>query len=186
MNKNQVVYHFAKVDIENIKVKFTNDLNHRAFLEIPFLNRKTENTLCIIGQNPSSAGKEFADRTILYLEKFVYEKLPKYSKIVVINLYSRIDTNKNNNEDLLREECTKYFDKIIDQHHDFLIVFGQLKNDRAFKFVDKARELRLKLIGKNIYKLDIGSDYAPHPRNKKIFYGNYSYSLVKYNFEDIE
>ena len=94
------MYHFNQVDKDHIISKFTNDKKHRLKLEIPFLNRGGEKTIFIIGQNPSKADNYYADpHYILLRKKYVYENLPLYSKIIMLNLYSRIDTNKNESHD---------------------------------------------------------------------------------------
>ncbi|PKM75037.1 MAG: hypothetical protein CVU92_03430 [Firmicutes bacterium HGW-Firmicutes-17] len=180
-----IVYHYLNVDIENIQERFTEDGKHRLYLKIPFLNRGNERALCIIGQNPSAANKSIADRTILYLEKFVYNNLPHYSKIIMLNLYSVVDTHKNKNEDAIREECEVLFNKIINDNNDFLIVYGVLTNQKPYYFLERAKELKIKLKDKSVYKIDIGCNYAPHPGNPKILYGNTNYNIVNYDFEDI-
>jgi hypothetical protein len=179
------ICHFAKVDKENIRAIFTEDGKHRSCLEIPFLDRNGEKTLCIIGQNPSHANEIIADKTVNYLERYVYENLPQYSKIIVLNLYSIIDTNKYQIDDLVREECENTFDEIINENSDFLVIYGKLTNNGSFNFVERAKSLKSKLGGKAIYKIDIKSSYAPHPGNPKIYYGNYCYDIIEYAFEDI-
>ncbi|MGG2298321.1 DUF1643 domain-containing protein [Aeromonas veronii] len=174
------ICHFYKVDLSNISDKFTTDGQHRSLLEIPLLNRTSNNVICIIGQNPSTANAQHADKTLHYLERYVYEKLPQYSKIIMLNLYSRLDTNKSATTDLLRLDCERVFRKTIQKNTDFLIVFGQLKNQGAYKFVKKAKLLKKHLTGKNIYKIDIGTGYAPHPGNTEIYYGNYCHGVTSH------
>ena len=167
------IFHFDKVDISRIGADFTEDEHHRKSLIIPFQERSDFRNLCIIGQNPSKANKQVADKTLYYLEKFVYEKMPEYSQITMLNLYSRMDTTKNKKDDLIREECQSNYIEHISNNNDFLIVFGKLKNQGSYKFKDRARQLKNLLAGKNVYKLDIDTDYAPHPGNKVILYRNF-------------
>jgi hypothetical protein len=178
--------HFDKVNDEKIIASFTSDKKHRIYLEIPFINREGNNTLCIIGQNPSDADEKIADDTAYYLERFVFEKLPQYSKIILLNLYSRIDKSKNYSDDLIRDECELKFEEIIKENSDFLIIYGVLENQDSYKFLDRAKILKTKLADKSVYKIDLGNDYAPHPGNPNILYRNYKYNLAKYNFEDIK
>jgi hypothetical protein len=98
----------------------------------------------------------------------------------MLNLYSRLDTNKSATTDLLRLECEREFRRVIGANTDFLIVFGKLKNQGSYKFVKKATFLKKLLTGKNVYKIDIGTSYAPHPGNKKIYYGNYCYGVTNH------
>lgn len=179
------IYHYEKVDQENIQEKFTNDRKHRCYLSIPFLNKDGDKTLCVIGQNPSKASKKYADRTVLYLEKFVCDNLPKYSSIIILNLFTIVDTTKNQDEDLTRTECAEMFEKILNEMEDFLVVYGKIENEGSYSFVDKAKSLKTMLKDKSVFKIDIGSDYAPHPRNPLIHFSNYSLNLTPYYFEDI-
>lgn len=172
------VCHFNKVDLPNISEHFTSDGKHRSLLDIPLLNRPDGKTICIIGQNPSEANSKYADKTIHYLERYVYEKMPSYSRIMMLNLYSRLDTDKSATTDLLRFECEWVLRRIVRANTEFLIVFGQLKNQRAYKFPKKEELLKKNMKGKNVYKIDIGSSYAPHPGNKAICYGNYCYGIT--------
>lgn len=184
--ENQV-YHFNEVDQDNITAVFSADKKHRISLEIPFRNGRGNKTLCIIGQNPSAADKERADPTILFLEQFVYHTLPQYSKIIMLNLYTRVDTNRVYQDDVIRIEFQEEINKIIENNSDFLIVWGQLTNDKPYHFIEKANKLKLKLAQKNIYKVDLGdgSNYAPHPLRVNYKFGHEWRPLIPYNFEDI-
>lgn len=86
---------------------------------------------------------------------------------------------------MIRNECEVFFNNIIDENNEFLIVYGKLSNEGPFSFLEKAKYLKSRLSGKLVYKINIGSDYAPHPGNPKIIYNNYSYEIMKYNFEEI-
>ncbi|MEJ8680071.1 DUF1643 domain-containing protein [Plesiomonas shigelloides] len=173
--------HFDKVDLNNISAKFTADGMHRSLLEIPLLNRTGKDVICIIGQNPSTANAQHADKTLYYLEKYVYEKLPQYSKIIMLNLYSRVDTTKSATDDLLTLDCERVFRRTIQSNRNFLIVFGKLKKQGAYRFEKKAALLKKQLKGKNIYKIGIGTSYAPHPGNRLIHYSNYSLPVVSHS-----
>jgi len=179
------VCHFSKIDQQNIKVKFSDDRKHRFYLELPFANKIEGNALCIIGQNPSSANARIADKTINYIERYVYEKLPQYSKIIILNLYSRVDTKKTETSDLIREESYLHLNEIISNNTDFLIIYGKLDDKGEYKFAERAKELKSKLIDKSVFKFDIGCNFAPHPGNNNIYYGNYCYGITEYNFEDV-
>ena len=133
-----------------------------------------------MGQNPSKASIKVADKTLHYIERYVYENMPEYSQIIMLNLYSRLDTNKTATTDLIRLECERLFRSIIRENSDFLIVYGKLKNQGSYKFVKKSRLLKNHLKNKMVYKIDIGSEYAPHPGNQKIYYGNYCYDFTEY------
>ena len=174
------VCHFYKVDLEHIQEYFSEDRLHRAYLDIPLLNRETNKTICIIGQNPSKADVNVADKTLNYLERYVYEKMPAYSRIIMLNLYSRMDTRKSETTDLNRLDCERLFRKIIKHNTDFLVVFGKVKNEGSYKFIKKSELAARLLKGKNIYKIDVGTEYAPHPGNPSIKYQNYWCDIIKH------
>ena len=103
------IQHYEKVDTDNVVANFTDDLLHRSSLIIPILERDTDQTICIIGQNPSHANQEYADKTLQYFEKFIFQNLPQYSKIIMLNLYSRVDTKKEFKDDLEKSQRIQMF-----------------------------------------------------------------------------
>lgn len=180
------VPHFEKVDLQKIEAVFSDDGLHRSYLRIPLLMRGGDRTVCIIGQNPSYANAAFADKTIRFLERFVFDQLPEFSQILMLNLYSRIDTKKEQIINLQDPECERVLRQAIRDHNDFLMVFGKLRSDGAYRFQERANELRVLFSGKNAYKIDIGSPFAPHPGNPNIRYSNYSLGVTCYDFSDVK
>ncbi|CAE6902551.1 Protein conserved in bacteria [Vibrio sp. B1ASS3] len=180
-----MIEHFYKVDITNIESVFSEDRQHRVSLTLPFMNRNTGKRLCIIGQNPSFADEKLADKTIHFLARYVYEKMPEYSEIVMLNLYSRVDTKKEFKTDLLRLSNERTLRKIISDNEDFLLVFGRLKKERAYNFPKKFLQLIPYLADKNNYIIGIKDnvDYPPHPGNPLLYYGNYSYDPIAVELE---
>lgn len=171
------IEHFEMVDKSAIRSQFFDNRNHRATLVLPFVGR-TANTLCVIGQNPSAADERYADRTIRYLEEFVYRMYPTYGTLPILNLYSRIDTNKSMTSDPLHERCASIFNDEINGHQDFLLIYGKAKREGSYKFPERIREVASKLHSKNLFKLDIGTPYPPHPGNRSILYRNFNVSLA--------
>jgi hypothetical protein len=178
------VPHFEKVDPQRICARFFGNKLHRATLHIPFVERHGINPLCVIGQNPSAADELNADKTVRYLERYVFDKQRQYSQILMLNLYSRVDTNKLEKLDLNHPDCDRLLREAIAQHQDFLVVFGRLANQGAYRFPDRVRELHPLFAGKNVYKLDTGDSYAPHPGNRSICYNNNNLNLTEYDFSD--
>ena len=178
------VPHFDKVNLQRIRAKFFGN-KHRATLHIPFIERSVAHTLCVIGQNPSAADELNADKTVRYLERYVFEKQSQYSQILMLNLYSRVDTKKSEKSDLNHPDCDRLLREAIAQHQNFLIVFGRLTNQGAYKFPERVRELHPLFAGKNVYKLDTGDSYAPHPGNQSICYNNYNLEVTEYDFSDV-
>jgi len=84
---------------------------------------------------------------------------------------------------------TKIYDLLrsyIENYSDYLIVYGKLKNEANYRFIDRANKLKYLLKNKNVFCLDIpGVNYAPHPGNRKIFYNNINFEITEYYFHDI-
>ncbi len=177
-----IIQHFEKVDTFKIKANFTDDKRHRLVLIVPFIERTKQNNLCIIGQNPSDANEYRADKTLRYLEQFVFQNLPEYSGIIMLNLYSRIDTKKKEINDLERPETKEYLHKTIQKYSDILLAFGVLKKHGEYNFPQKYKEIKPLLMGKNVFCIDtkVNTNYPPHPGNPKILYNNYEYGVTKF------
>jgi hypothetical protein len=182
----KIVPHYEMVNLANIRAEFFSDMQHRATLHIPFAERAGDRTLCIIGQNPSNADERNADKTVNFLERYVFEKLPKYSQILMLNLYSRIDTKKSETSELNHSYCEYLLQEAICKHQDFLVVFGALKNQGAYCFPSRVNDILPLFDGKNVFKFDIGTNYAPHPGNPKILYCNLNIKLARYDFSDVK
>lgn len=174
--------HYDKVDISQIEAVFSSDSEHRSMLHLPFLDRPSGKVLCVVGQNPSLANADYADKTIRYIEMFVFERMPHIGKIVMLNLYSRIDTKKDKTAAPNDPNCDLALRKAIAENNEFLFIFGELRNKRVYRFSDRAAELSKLFTGKTIHKIDIGATYAPHPGNPKICYSNLSFGITRYDF----
>ncbi len=177
-----VIYHYEKVDVENIVANFTHDRKHRASLFVPCIERNEGEQLCVIGQNPSDADEHHADKTIRYLEQLVFDNMPKYSSMIMLNLYSRIDTKKEEITDLERPETRKIFTKYLNSCTDILLVCGGTKKDGAYNFDKKLKSIKSLFSGKNLFKIDAGLNtiYPPHPGNPKILYNNFNVKFSPY------
>lgn len=185
MNTSHRVSHFHKVDTTRIEALFVDGKRHRAKLTIPFLGRNTSNSLCVIGQNPSDADEAFADKTVRYIEELIYTRNPEYSKIVVINLFSRVDKYKVEVSDLLNDQCKRIFEDTTMEHENILFIHGQLNVQGAYDFKKRLREIIYLFQDINSMKLNIGTLYAPHPRNHKINFSNFNIDLCFYDFSDV-
>ena len=177
--------HFEKIDLSRVEVKFSDDGEHRWFLRLPYSDRAHGKTLAVVGQNPSRANAANADKTVQYIERFVYENLPDVGRILILNLYSRIDTEKIKNAQPNDPDYDRYLRQAISENQDFLMIFGRLENKGVYRFQDRAAELEGLFTTKNVLKIDIGSSYAPHPGNQQILYAKFSLGLNRYNFADL-
>ena len=184
MNTKLPVPHADCIDIASIQADFSKDRLHRYSLTLPFLGRTTGRKLLVVGQNPSEATEVIADKTIRYLELFVFQNLTQYDGIEMLNLYTRMDTKKKKT-DVLDELSDEKFEAAVTPNSDVLLVFGRLKNQQAYKFKNRATQLRKHLERANLYKLAIGTNYAPHPGNPRILYSNFKVVCDAYLFNDL-
>ncbi len=180
-----MIAHFEKVLKERIAAKFTDDKKHRVCLTIPLQERNQSRILCVIGQNPSLADEYEADKTLRYIEEYVFRRMPDFGTINMLNLYSIIDTYKVAKTDLCRPTVDQEVERIRAAHNDFLFVTGKASIQGRYDFPKRVKLLSSELSEKNAYKIDIGSSYPPHPGNPKIVYSNFEFSPAVYNFEDV-
>ncbi len=185
MHTSLHVPHFQLVDSDRIEALFVHGKRHRAKLRIPYRGKETYKSLCVIGQNPSDANEDVADKTVRYIEELICKKCPEFSQLVVLNLFSRVDKNKSEVVDLLDETCMHVFEETIHEHENILMIYGQLKVDGAYDFPGRVRDVKHLFRKKKVWKLDIGTQYAPHPRNRAINYQKFDITLCAYDFSDV-
>jgi hypothetical protein len=101
----------------------------------------------------------------------------------VLNLYSRIDTLKVETHDLLDANCATIFDIALRYNSDFLLIYGKLKNEGAYRFPERANHIAAALKSKNVLQLGLKTLYPPHPGNPKIFYRNFDIQLINHKLE---
>lgn len=188
----RVVKHIDEIDVFSIEARFIEDRAHRLSLYIPFRIPQGKKVLCIVGQNPSEADETRADNTIRFLEKLVVSKKLPYRAIRMLNLFTRVDTRKE--ESRVDSRVASWRDPILEaarSNDDFLMVFGKLSRQGNYDFPARARELKALLAQEgvtNIQKLGLHPPvaYAPHPGNRRIGYWNLEIALERYDFEDLD
>jgi hypothetical protein len=86
-----------------------------------------------------------------------------------------------------RPVCDREVLKIIYASDDFPVVFGRIKKEGIYNFPLSARSIKRVLTKrkKNVSKFDLGTIYAPHPRNPKIRFSNLNIGLTTHYFGDI-
>lgn len=105
----------------------------------------------------------------------------------MLNLYTRVDTNKDIKQEIEHPDYPEYLQTLVEKHSDFLIVFGQAKNEGEYKFIKKAKEVKDLLNSKNVLRLNLpDANYAPHSGNPKILYNNINFDVTAYDFSDIK
>ncbi len=80
-----------------VKAEFSNCKKFRYQLTIENTTKTNGNTLCVIMQNPSVANAKFADKSVQFLEKLIFEKevelFRNVKTITVVNQFAYIQTN---------------------------------------------------------------------------------------------
>ena len=185
MSRGRPVPHFEHVDLPNVQSCFFDNRSHRAYLKIPFAGARGSETLCVIGQNPSAADEREADKTIHYLEKLIYLKHSQYRQLIVLNLYSQVDTTKTEQAKPLHPKCEEIFNRMLNEETNFLVVFGKLTKQGKYCFLNRARQVEPLLRSKRVFKLDLGTQYAPHPGNPQILYNKFDVGFSSYSFGDV-
>lgn len=186
MNKRKIVIpHHPSVELSKTIATFSKDGEHRHSLIIPFVDRKGKPLLGVIGQNPSDASHLVADKTIRFIEDYIHTNLTQYGGLIMLNLYSRVDTDKSKQDDPITPEAREAFIHSIKSHSDFLAVWGKAKREGIYDFKSRALEIINLFIHKHVFKFDIKSTYPPHPGNPKITYANMNIGLSEYDFSDL-
>ncbi|GAB3765606.1 hypothetical protein GCM10028796_23220 [Ramlibacter monticola] len=175
------VPHFEAVDLARVRAIFVRGGTHRALLKIPFRDRESKGTLCVVGQNPSDADEQRADKTVNYLERYVHAHLPEYGAMLMLNLYTRVDRHKAAG-DVEHRQADRILRCAIRKHRDFLFVFGQVKNEGAYRFPERLEQLRPLFAGKRILQFDLGTSFPPHPGNARIIYRNLEVGVKAFSF----
>lgn len=79
-----------------VKAKFSNCKKFRYQLTIENTAKTSGNNLCVIMQNPSVASAKFADKSVQFLEKLIFEKeielFENIKTITVVNQFAYIQT----------------------------------------------------------------------------------------------
>ncbi|HET8747302.1 MAG TPA: DUF1643 domain-containing protein [Ramlibacter sp.] len=177
------VPHFDAVDLARVRAVFVRGRTHRALLKIPFADRPSGRTLCVVGQNPSDAGEEHADKTVNYLERYVHRNLPQFGALLLLNLYTRVDKRKAF-RDVEHGQADRILRCAIRKQRDFLFVFGQVKNEGAYRFPERLAQLRPLFAGKKILQLDLQTNFPPHPGNARIMYSRLDVGLKPFVFPE--
>ncbi len=109
---------------------FSNCGKYRFLLSIEHTTRKKGEVLCVIMQNPSVAGREFADKSVQFLETLIFQKeyaeFSKVSKILIVNQFARIQTKnfKGKSTDI-GPENDQYIKNAIQKADSILIAWGK-------------------------------------------------------------
>ncbi|GEK33093.1 DUF1643 domain-containing protein [Kurthia sibirica] len=167
----------------NICPSDANELNHRYSIEIPFINRSSDNPVAyVVCKNPSKAGliennRVKSDKTANKLSKYFYER--GYSKLVILNLasvyatdlgtYSHasirdlVNVRENNQE--LRKQLSRFRPEI-----DTVAVGWGMKNKIKGSKVDYDQRIDevleiIKCYTEKIHKYPSELSYPIHPAN---------------------
>ena len=121
--------HIDGVDVTPI---FSDDKKFRYKLEIIKTNplKSDRKTVCVIMQNPSYANKNFADKSVQFIEKLIfckdYEEFKDVYKILVVNQFAYIQTQDfKGNDKNIGVDNDRYIKSAINDSDIILIAWGK-------------------------------------------------------------
>jgi hypothetical protein len=112
------------------QAKFSNDGKFRYSLSLNDLRKEPGKTVCVIMQNPSSAGEEQADKSVHFLENLIFNKgLPEFQGVhrcIVVNQFARIQTRGFKGEESdMGPENDRHLQAAIQASELILIAWGK-------------------------------------------------------------
>ncbi len=125
---------YNHIDKVKVSATFSNCGKYRYRLEIFLAGAESGGeAVCAILQNPSVADCFKADKSVQFLEKLIFSKgYPEFSKVkklIVVNLFAFVQTNKfSGGEELVGEKNDDFIKKAIDESDIILIAWG--KNEK--------------------------------------------------------
>jgi hypothetical protein len=142
---------FEHIPNTKIKARFSDDRNFRYCLEIindnnsPNANR----TVCVIMQNPSVADDKVADKSVQFLEKFIfgdndYSQFNGINRIIIVNQFAYVKTNDfNGSKEHIGEDNDLYIRNAIEKADIILIAWGvsNVYKNRQEHIITKIKDL---------------------------------------------
>lgn len=103
---------------------------YRYQLTLQHKGKENGQTVCVIMQNPSVAGSEFADKSVQFLETLIFQKkyteFKKTSKVLIVNQFARIQTkNFKGRVSDIGPENDNHIQKAICKSDIILIAWGK-------------------------------------------------------------
>ncbi len=149
-----VYRHLKKIDAKAI---YSTCGAYRYLLTLKYTGKENGQTVCVIMQNPSVAGSEFADKSVQFLETLIFQKeypeFAKVSTIHIVNQFGRIQTkNFKGNPSDVGPENNDHIQKAICQSDIILIAWGKInpytKRQQAIQDMIQAYENKKVLMTK--------------------------------------
>lgn len=122
-----VYQHMKKIDANAV---YSECGAYRYQLTLQHREKENGQTVCVIMQNPSVAGSEFADKSVQFLETLIFQKeypeFAKISTIIIVNQFARIQTkNFQGRPSDLGPENNDHIQKSIRKSDIILIAWGK-------------------------------------------------------------
>ncbi len=145
--------------IENVEVQaiFSQCKKYRYGLIIKSKDKHKTKTLCAIMQNPSMANENFADKSVQFIEKLVfegyYDEFKEVGKLIICNQFAYIQTNNfEDSKEKIGIDNDKYLEEFISQSDIILIAWGKSNNYK--KRIDKINSMLKKYDDKILLKTE--------------------------------
>lgn len=137
---------FHHIDHIYAAVQFSSCARFRYRLTLQHTGRKKGAAVCVIMQNPSVAANDVADKSVLFLEKLIFEmnypEFKKVNKIIIVNQFARVQTKDFvGSEEQIGPDNDMYLYDAIKESQIVLLAWG--KNNPY----TKRQEAILRMIG---------------------------------------
>lgn len=156
------------IDNVNVKAVFSKCGKYRYSLTVKKQGLKNGKRVCVIMLNPSMANDKFADKSVQFVEKLIFEKaLPEFrgvNELVVVNLYAFLQTKDfEGRKDQTGRMNNSHIEKAISGSDIILMAWG-----KSTKFAERGEQVKEMIAmhnGKQVYRT------KKHP--SRGFYNNF-------------
>ncbi len=130
--KNRIYKH---IDHAEVDTSHSPCGNFRYSLTVDYGLSKGNQTLCVIMENPSYACKEYADKSVQFLEKLVfikgYEEFAEVSRLIIVNQFAFVQTKDfEGTRDQIGETNDVTIEEMLKETDVVLIAWGKTNKHR--------------------------------------------------------
>jgi len=121
---------YRHLNLIDAKAIYSTCGEYRYQLTLQCTGKEIGQTMCVIMQNPSVAGSEFADKSVKFLETLIFQKeypeFRKVSQVLIVNQFARIQTkNFRGRPSDIGSENDNHIQKSIRKSDIILIAWGK-------------------------------------------------------------
>lgn len=113
-----------------VEVSFSECGKYRYTLTVDYKPAVGKKSVCAIMQNPSYACKEYADKSVQFLEKLIfqkgYEEFAEVGRLIVVNQFAFVETNNfKGRKEQIGSENDQAIEASLDRSEIGLIAWGK-------------------------------------------------------------